>query len=105
MQRIPVLQVVALIGVAVAMVDALRDTDTDLALLMGAVALVQVAALLSGVRGRSAVALRPDLTRWLHRQSAATGEPVERLADRCVAAYRAGLVSDGGPVGDPAGRS
>lgn len=73
---------------AVALVDALRDTE--LALLLGAVALVQVAALLSSVRGRSAVALRPDLTGWLagwlHRQSAATGEPVERLADRCVAA-------------------
>ncbi|MGY1607789.1 MULTISPECIES: hypothetical protein [unclassified Geodermatophilus] len=94
-----VLQLVALLGVAVALVDALRGADTDLVLLLGAVLLVQLAALGARTRGRSAVALRPDLAAWLHRQSASTGEPVERLADRCVAAYRAELT--GTPVGRP----
>ncbi|MGY1726328.1 hypothetical protein ACI79J_05105 [Geodermatophilus sp. SYSU D01062] len=94
-----VLQLVALLGVAVAVVDALRGSDGDLLLLLGAVALVQLAALAARARGRSAVALRPDLAGWLHQQAAATGEPVERLADRCVAAYRAGL------TGTPAERS
>ncbi|MGY2003698.1 hypothetical protein [Blastococcus sp. SYSU DS1024] len=84
----------ALIGVALALVDALRDADTDLALLLGAVAVVQLAALAACLRGRSAVALRPDLAAWLRRQTAATGEPLDRLADRCVAAYRAGLVGE-----------
>ncbi|MGY1753361.1 hypothetical protein [Blastococcus sp. SYSU D01042] len=94
MHPLPLLQVVALIGVAVALVDALRDSDGDLALLMAAVAAVQLAALAAGLRGRSAVALRRDLATWLRRQSTATGEPLDRLADRCVAAYRAGLVGE-----------
>jgi hypothetical protein len=93
-QRIAILQVVALVGVAVALVDAVRDADTDLAILLGAVVLVQLAALVAGARGRSAVALRPDLAGWLRRQASGTGEPVDRLADRCVAAYRAGLTGE-----------
>ncbi|MGY1700243.1 hypothetical protein [Geodermatophilus sp. SYSU D00766] len=93
-----VLQTVALLGVAVALVDALRGADTDLALLLAAVVLLQLTALGARARGRSTVALRPDLAGWLHQQSASTGEPVERLADRCVAAYRAEL------TGTPAGR-
>ncbi|MGY1616188.1 hypothetical protein ACI797_05530 [Geodermatophilus sp. SYSU D00691] len=94
MRRIPLLQAAALVGVVVALVDTIRDSDPDLGLLLGAVLVLQLGALLAGARGRSAVALRPDLTAWLHRQAGATGEPVERLADRCVAAYRAGLTAE-----------
>lgn len=81
----------ALLPAAVALVDVLRDDGTDLAVLLVALVVLLTAALGSALRHRHALDLRPDLVDWLRLQSAATGEPVERLADRCVAAYRAEL--------------
>ena len=92
--RTAVLLVIALVGTAVALVDVLRDGNSDLTLLLTGLLLVQAAALATALLGHRGVRLRPDLTAWLERQAAATGEPVERLADRCVAAYRAGLTGD-----------
>jgi hypothetical protein len=91
--RSAVLVLVALLGTAVGFVDAARTGDSDLGALLAVVVLVQVAALLD-TRGRSRINLRPDLATWLRQQSTATGEPVERLADRCVASYRAGLTGE-----------
>ena len=76
---------------AVGVVDAVRTDEGDLVLVLSVLLVLLVAALASTLRLRRAVELRPDLAGWLREQSAATGEPVERLADRCVAAYRAGL--------------
>src|SRR5687768_9724655 len=89
--RTPVLLVVCLVLVGVGLVDALRTGQGDLVLVLSVSLVLLVAALASVVQLRRAVPLRPDLAGWLREQSAATGEPVERLADRCVAAYRAGL--------------
>jgi hypothetical protein len=89
--RTAVLLIVALVVAAVGLVDVVRSGDSDLVLVLTALATVLVAALILSLSGRRAVELRPDLATWLRQQSAATGEPVERLADRCVAAYRAGL--------------
>ena len=94
MLRTAVLLVVALVATTVGLVDGVRDGDSDLTLLFTGLALVQAAALVTALLGHRGVRLRPDLTAWLDRQAAATGEPVERLADRCVAAYRAGLTDD-----------
>ena len=85
---------VALVVAGVGLVDALRDQHTDAAVVFATLIALQALALLWAGRGRRGVALRPDLVTWLHREAGATGEPVERLADRCVAAYRAGLVDD-----------
>lgn len=92
--RTAVLLVVALVVTAVGLVDVLRDGASDLTVVFAGLLLLQVAALATTLPGSRAVRLRPDLTAWLDRQAAATGEPVERLADRCVAAYRAGLTGD-----------
>ena len=97
--KVPVLPTAALLLVAlvvtvVGLVDVLREGDGDLSVLFTGLVLLEAAALVSALRGRRGVRLRPDLTAWLTRQAAATGEPVERLADRCVAAYRAGLTGD-----------
>ena len=89
-----VLLVIALIATAVGLVDVVRDGDDDLATVFIGLLLVQAVALATAIRGHRGVRLRPDLTTWLTRQATATGEPVERLADRCVAAYRAGLTDD-----------
>jgi hypothetical protein len=91
----PVLALAAALVLAGAgLVDALRDQHTDVAVVLAALIALQGIALLWLGRGRRGVALRPDLVAWLRRQAGASGEPVERLADRCVAAYRAGLVDD-----------
>ena len=89
--RTPVLLLVALLVAAVGLVDVVRSGGSDLAVLFAALLVLLAAALVTALRGRRSVELRPDLATWLREQSAATGEPVERLADRCVAAYRAGL--------------
>jgi hypothetical protein len=93
-QRTTVLLVVALVVTAVGLFDVVRDGNSDLTIVLTGLALLQAAALLAVLLGSREVRLRPDLTAWLHRQAAATGEPVDRLADRCVAAYRAGLTGD-----------
>jgi hypothetical protein len=97
--RTAVLLAVALVVTAVGLVDVVRDGDSDLTAVLAGLAILQAAALVTVLLGRRGVRLRPDLTAWLDRQAAATGEPVERLADRCVAAYRAGLTGDRQEVG------
>jgi hypothetical protein len=92
--RTAVLLVVALVVTVVAAFDVVRDGDSDLTLVFTALAILQAAALATALLGSRGIRLRPDLTAWLDRQAAATGETVERLADRCVAAYRAGLTGD-----------
>lgn len=59
--------------------------------LIAVAVLAQVALVARLHRDRRSVALRGDLVSWLADRSAATGEPLEHIADRCVAAYRAGL--------------
>jgi hypothetical protein len=50
------------------------------------------ALLLLGVQGRRpSVPLRADLVRWLRTRAEATGEPLELIADRCIATARADL--------------
>ena len=94
MLRTAALLLLALLVSGVGLVDAWRGGDSDLTTLL-AVLVVLNGAALAGLRSaRRGPALRPDLTAWLHQQAGATGEPVDRLADRCVAAYRAGLVDD-----------
>jgi hypothetical protein len=102
-----VLVAVSALATAVALVDVLQDGNGDLVVLLTVVLVLLVAAGTAVLRARSAVPLRPDLSTWLRRQAAATGEPVGRLADRCVAAYRAGLTGESsagtgaGPVPAP----
>ena len=89
--RTAVLLLVALVPAGVALVDVLRNGETDLVVVLAALLVLLAAALVTALRDRNAVELRPDLAGWLRGQSAATGESVERLADRSVAAYRAAL--------------
>ncbi|MCF6734328.1 hypothetical protein [Blastococcus sp. KM273129] len=95
MPRLLPLLLLALLGVLVGAVDAARGGDGDLVVLLAAVGVVLAAALVLVLRSRHRIALRPDLATWLRRRAAATGEPADRLADRCVAAYRAGLTTAG----------
>lgn len=94
MLRTAALLVSAVVATTVGLVDVVRDEDGDLTLLFAGLLLLQLAALATALLDHRGVRLRPDLTAWLTRQATATGEPVERLADRCVAACRAGLTDD-----------
>ena len=79
---------VALVVAAVGGVDAARAQRWDTATVFCLLALVLL-GLLARVRGRRPpVPVRGDLVRWLRERSAVTGEPVELLADRALAAYR-----------------
>ncbi|GIH96325.1 hypothetical protein ACFFMN_39125 [Planobispora siamensis] len=80
----------------VAVVDAARDGSWDLLAVLALVLVLQ-AAVLTGARARRpSVSLRGDLHRWVTGRSAATGEPLERVVDRCVAAYRDGITREPG---------
>lgn len=76
---------------SIAAVDAAVGGAWDLVVLCAAVAGLVAVLLAAGVSGRTAVRLRPDLVRWLQRTAAAGGERPCDVADRAVAAHRAGL--------------
>jgi hypothetical protein len=71
--------------------DAARGGDFDLVVVFGVVVGLQVVLLWRVATGRLPVAVRADLVAWLRDRHALTGEPLERIADRCVADYRATL--------------
>jgi hypothetical protein len=72
-------------------IDAALDSAWDqVALFLGAASMVAL-ALLRQQPHRRAMTLRSDLFAWLLERSRLTGEPVEVMADRAVAAHRAGL--------------
>lgn len=79
--------VVAIVGA----VDALIGGEHDLVVVFVLAAVLQLVLLLRLQFGRPAVPLRRDLVAWLRQRSAEQGEPLEALADRCVASARAEL--------------
>ena len=80
--------VVALVG----LIDAAAAPDWDMVAVFGLLALLQLLLGCQLLARRPLVPLRRDLVIWLIDRSAATGDPVGHIADRCVAAYQAGLV-------------
>lgn len=80
---------------AVGALDAAVGGQWDLFAVTAVVVVLGLAlAALSSWR-RPLVPLRADLARWLARYAAEGGEQTAAVADRAVAAYRAGLVGDG----------
>jgi len=75
----------------VGLVDAAVAAAWDLVVLIGMILGLHVVLWIQLSWGRPAVPLRADLVRWLGDRAVAGGEPVERVADRAVAAYRVGL--------------
>lgn len=90
---------------ALAVLDAGRERSWDLVVLLGAALLLQLGLVAAGTGARREVALRADLYAWAAQRSADTGEDLDHVADRCVAAYRAGLTSDAAePAATPSAR-
>lgn len=87
-------RLILLLATAVSVVgvlDAAVGGQVDLAVVFGLGAALQLALLLRLQSGRPAVPLRADLVAWLRQRSAEHGEPLEALADRCLATARADL--------------
>jgi hypothetical protein len=95
-QRNVIALVLALLVTSVGLVDAAIGRQGDLVAIFGLAGALQLVALAGLRAGHRPVRLRPDLSAWVDEHAAATGEPAQRLADRCVAAYRAGLTADRG---------
>ncbi len=85
---------ISLIG----LVDAAAGRNWDLVVVFGASIVFTAAAAVRLSGARRSIGLRDDLTRWLEDRAAAGDEPVERVADRAVAAYRLGLISGSDPA-------
>jgi len=81
----------AVVGTA----DAAIAGDGDLLAVFVIVALLQMGLLVRSLLGRRTVRVRKDLANWLDEQSAITGEPIHRIADRCIANHRATLQRKG----------
>jgi hypothetical protein len=84
----------ALVATAVGLVDAVIGGQADFVVVFVLAGLLQAAVLVGLRSGPRPVLLRADLAAWVYEHTAATGEPADRLVDRCVAAYRAGLTAE-----------
>lgn len=87
--------VVAVVGAVDAAVGGVWDLFTVFSL----VGVLQLVLLLRLSGRRPAVPVRADLVRWLRDRAAAEGETPERIIDRALGAYRAGMVG-GSPDAD-----
>ena len=91
-----VIVVVALVGLA----DALGREQADLAIVFAIVAVLASVLLVHSIVGRRDVAIRRDLVRWMADRASLEGEEVGAVADRAVAAMRAGFLDAPGRPGD-----
>jgi hypothetical protein len=81
------LLVITLVGAGDAAVGGVWDHVAVFVLAAG----LQLLLLLELQGRRPAVPLRADLVAWLRHRASETGEPMELVADRCIATARADL--------------
>jgi len=81
---------VALVGLA----DAIAGGSADLAVTFALVLVLTGVQVSSGWSRHRPVPIRSDLVRWLTARALAGEETVGAVADRAVAAYRAGFVGE-----------
>ena len=94
------LVIVTMIVAAVGVVDAIVSGEADFIAVFGVTVVLLGLLLLQTQRTRVTITLRSDLVAWLRRRSATSGEPMEAIADRAVAAYRSQFVRDVDPPVD-----
>jgi hypothetical protein len=99
------LAIVGLVG----LVDAAIDRTWDHVALFAIASVLAIGLLLRLSVGRQHVRMRGDHVRWLLHRGELSGEPVEHVADRAIATYRAALADephpDAGPPTTPSARS
>lgn len=72
-------------------VDGIISHEWDLLAVFVAALALQLLLLARLSSRRPAVPIRGDLVAWLRQQAALGGEPMEAVADRAIAAHRAGF--------------
>jgi hypothetical protein len=85
---------VQLAASVVGMLDGARSEAWDQVGIFALIAVLAFVLLLRTTGRRPLVPVRGDLERWLAARAAMTGERVEDVTDRALAAYRAGIVGD-----------
>lgn len=83
----------AVAAAGVGVVAAALDGNWDLVIVIGFVMVCQAGIALALLGPRRLTTVRSDLARWADERAAVTGEPVPRIVDRCVAAYRDELLA------------
>ncbi|MGW5452809.1 hypothetical protein [Nocardia sp. NPDC003979] len=78
----------------VGLLDAATGRNWDLVAVFGVIVVLGLVAALRLPSRRRSVRIRGDLAQWLVLRAADGDEPVGRIADRAVAAYRCGLVGE-----------
>ncbi len=86
-----VLLSVSLVVTAVGGLDAFISREWDLLVVILLSGTLQLTLWLRHRANRTPVTLRPDLSRWLERQSQRSGEPFDDVLDRAVAWHQHGL--------------
>ncbi|MCP3991767.1 MAG: hypothetical protein GY929_20660 [Actinomycetia bacterium] len=85
---------IGLVVGGVGALDAFVSREWDLLIVFLLVVSLQAMLWLRLRANRIPVTLRPDLARWLERQSERSGEPFDDVLDRAVAWYHSGLYVD-----------
>jgi hypothetical protein len=83
-----------LIGVTVGIVDTAIDRQWDVLAVLCVIGFLQLILLTQLHAHRPPVPIRADLVKWLRARAGMTDEDPGHLADRAVAAYRAGLTGE-----------
>jgi hypothetical protein len=90
-RQIRVLVGLAFLLTAIAAIDVVDNENWDAFWVLVGAGVIQVLAIGRLGGNRLSLSIRADLVRWLESRSEATGEPVQRIADRGLAMYRASL--------------
>ena len=85
---------IGLVVAAVGALDAFVSREWDLLVVFLLVISLQSTLWLRLGAKRIPVTLRPDLARWVDRQSDRTGESFEDILDRAVAWFHSGLYTE-----------
>lgn len=85
---------IGLVVTGVGALDAFISREWDLFVVFLLSMSLQLLLWLRFRANRIPVSLRPDLARWIERQSQRTGEPFDDVLDRAVAWYHNGLFVD-----------
>lgn len=90
-RQIRLLVGLGLLLTAIAAFDVANDENWDAFWVLVGVGVIQLLAIARLGGARLSLSIRADLVRWLESRSESTGEPVQRIADRGLAMYRASL--------------
>ncbi|MEY4373013.1 MAG: hypothetical protein RL219_1782 [Actinomycetota bacterium] len=92
-QRVPWEMIAVAIAGSVGLVDAAVGHAADLVVVFAVVVLLALVAMARSLVSRRRIPVRADVLAWLEETSLAEGEPVNDVADRALAAARAGIAN------------